>query len=257
MPIEQNVLELINADVDGEISDAEREKLRSYLQSNPEAQQLHTEISGLCQSLDAVEELEPPPHLRHLILDSLKKSSRQEQPATSFWKSFLVAPPLHYASMFAAGSLVTFLIVSSNQISDHAFDDVTDLVGTISADIESDGATPSSVINLTDQALAGTVKAHRAGPIMVIDFDLTSVEPVEIIAEFTDRDVWFNGFAQLESDGTSVAAETGRVSMHMTGKRRYAMYLHNAGGDAATINLRFLAAGEVIHEDILRLGGSD
>ena len=257
MPIEQDMLELINADVDGEISDAGREKLHSYLQSNPEAQQLHTEIAGLCQSLDTVGELEPPPHLRHLILDSLKKPARQERPATPFWKNFLVAPPLHYASMFAAGSLVTFLIVSSNQISDHAFDDITDLVGTTSSDVEGSGTTPTTTINLTDQALAGTVKAHRSGSIMVIDFDLSSVEPVEIIAEFTDRDVWFNGFAQLESDGTSVAAETGRVSMQMTGKRRYAMYLHNASGDAATINLRFLAAGEVIHEDILRFGGSD
>ena len=43
----------------------------------------------------------------------------------------------------------------------------------------------------------------------------------------------------------------------MTGKRRYAMYLHNASGDTATVNLRFYAAGELIYEDELIFGKAD
>ena len=169
----------------------------------------------------------------------------------------LVGPTFRYAGTLVAGSLVTFLIISSNQISERAFDDVTDLVGTMTTDVNGTGHPGDSIINLTDQKLAGTVKAQRAGPIMVIDFDLTSVEPVEIIASFADRDVWFNGFAQLEGGGTTVSAETGRVSLQMTGKRRYAMYLHNAGGGAVVVNLQFFAAGELIYEDDLIFGGSN
>ena len=257
MTIEQDIVELIHADIDGEISDAERERLRTHLASNPEAQRLHDEVAELCHALDDIEERAPPAHLKHLILDSIKTPEQQTVEEPPFWKSFLVAPPLHYAGTFAAGSLVTFLIISSNQISETAFDGVTDLVGTMTADIDAGNTPADSTINLSDQMLAGVIKAHRAGPIMVIDFDLTSIEPVQIIATFTDPDVWFNGFAQLESDGTSVSAETGRVTLSMSGKRRYAMYLHNASGSSATVSLQFVAAGRTIHEDNLTFRSSN
>ena len=255
MAIEEDILELIHADIDGEISGGDRERLHAHLQSNPEAQRKHDEIAELCHALDDIEERAPPGHLKHLILDALPAVKTEEPTEVPFWKSFLVAPPLHYAGTFAAGSLVTFLIVSSNQIQEDAFDGVTDLVGTMSPDIDAKPA--DATINLTDQMLAGTVKAHRTGPILVIDFDLTSMEPVEIIATFTDPDVWFNGFAQLESEGTSVAAETGKVSLRMSGKRRYAMYLHNASASSATVDLQFIAGGRTIHEDSLTFRGTN
>ena len=257
MAVDQEIAELINADIDGEISAADREKLRGYLQSQPEAQELYDEIASLCQSLDAMEAVAPPPHLKHVILDSLQAPPVRPRAVRPLWRRFLVAPPLHYAGTFAAGSLVTFLIISSNQISEHVFDDVTDLVGTVGTEVNGSARPGDGIINLTGRQIAGTVKAHRAGPIMVIDFDLASVEPVEIVAEFTDRDIWFNGFAQLESDGTTVSAETGRVSLRMTGKRRYAMYLYNASGGAATVKLRFYATGELIYEDDLSFASTD
>ena len=51
--------------------------------------------------------------------------------------------------------------------------------------------------------------------------------------------------------GTTVSAETGRVLLGMAGKRRYAVYLHNQGGRNATVKLRFLAYGQVVHETSL------
>lgn len=259
MAIEQDIIELINADIDGELAEAERATLQDYLQAHPDAQAYYDELANMCASLDSVQQLDPPPHLRHQILHAVTKPPAQKarQEEAPFWRSFLLAPPLHYVGTFAAGSLVTFLIISSNQISDRAFDDVTDLVGTMTTDVNSTGGPEYGTINLAAQVLAGTVKAHRAGPIMVIDFDLSASKPVEIIAEFTDPDVWFNGFAQLESDGTSVSAKTGRVSLQMTGKRRYAMYLHNASNSAATVSLRFYAAGELVHEGSLTFGSTE
>ncbi|MBT8080525.1 MAG: zf-HC2 domain-containing protein [Gammaproteobacteria bacterium] len=255
MAIEQDILELIHADIDGEISGGDRERLQAHLQSNPEAQRKHDEVAELCQALDGIEERAPPAHLKHLVLDALPAvKAREPKREIPFWKSLLVAPPLHYVGTFAAGSLVTFLIISSNQIQEGAFNGVTDLVGTMSSDIDAGPA--DTTINITDQMLAGTIKAHRSGPILVIDFDLMSMQSVEIIATFTDPDVWFNGFAQLESEGTSVSAETGKVTLRMSGKRRYAMYLHNASASSATVDLQFIAGGRTIHEDSLTFRGS-
>ena len=96
--------------------------------------------------------------------------------------------------------------------------------------------------------VAGTVTLRSAGPILIVDFDLSARGPVEILAGYSDKSIWFNGFAQLESSGTSISAETGRVTLGMQGKRRYAVYLHNEGGRATTVNLQFRSDGEVVHE---------
>ena len=81
-----------------------------------------------------------------------------------------------------------------------------------------------------------------------LDFDLAAKKHIEVEADYSDPGIWFNGFAQLPSEGTTVSAETGRVRLGMAGKRRYAVYLHNQGGRDATVKLRFLAYGQVVHE---------
>lgn len=48
-----------------------------------------------------------------------------------------------------------------------------------------------------------------------------------------------------------MSAESGRVRLGVAGKRRYAVYLHNQGGREATVRLRFLANGQVVHETSL------
>ena len=90
-----------------------------------------------------------------------------------------------------------------------------------------------------------------------MDFDLVSTDYIEIEAAYSDRTIWFNGFAQLESDDTTVSAGIGRVRLGMEGKRRYAVYLHNQGGRDTTVNLRFMVDGDVVHESKLDYAPSD
>jgi hypothetical protein len=148
--------------------------------------------------------------------------------------------------MFAAGVALTLALVDSDQISRSAFDDVTGLVGTIA---DSEFAVPEhGTISVDKSEVAGTVTLRSTGPILIVDFDLSARQPVEIVAAYSDKTIWFNGFAQLESSGTSVAAEAGAVTLNMDGKRRYAVYLNNPGMRPATIDLRFTADDQVIHE---------
>ena len=118
-------------------------------------------------------------------------------------------------------------------------------------------ATRQDNLELTLNDLAGSVSLSTAGSLMILDFDLASRNTVEIVARFDDRDIWFSGFAQQESEGTTVDAQTGRVTVRMSGQRRYAVFLQNAGQDAATVNLSFLSAGQVLHEGALELAATD
>jgi len=258
MTIEQQYIDLINAEIDGEISDADRALLEAYCVENEEARGYRDEVAALSDDLVAMETLTPPTDIRHTVMREIKA----RRPSTGGGLSEIFAgifglPVVRYGVSFAGGVVLTVALLSSDQASRHAFSDVTDLVGTMS-DIEIAGTfSRADSMDLTLNELAGTVSLNASGPLMVLDFDLASEKPVEIIATFNDRDIWFNGFAQLESQGTSVAASLGSVTVRMEGQRRYAVYLHNADQDAATVNLRFVAARETLYEGKLRFGSKD
>ncbi len=248
MAIAQHIVDLINADLDGEISTVEKRELEAILAANGEARAFHFELSVLCQAMDSIEGIEPPSYLRHVIMEMAgPKRFRSTSPGLA--RRLFSVPAIRLAGAFAAGIVLTISFVSSDKISKNAFDDVTGLVGTMSNRGPSLSASDSTHISGSD--ITGTVAIYRSGQILILDFDLVSQEPVDIVAEFADKNIWFNGFAQLESSGTSVAAEPGRVTLRMEGKRRYAVYLHDAGSKGATVNLRFIVDGSVIHEDQL------
>ena len=249
MAIQPKYVELMNADIDGEISGAERIDLQEYLESNPEAAALRADLAALCGELDEMGQMDPPPHLKYAILDSLQKAkpTRETGQASGFqWKQIFAAPILRHSVTFAAGAFLTFALISSNQISNQAFDDVTGLVGTISD--SAPAASDQNSIRLTSSELAGMVSVHLAGSLNVVDFDLAAEGPVEIVAEFSDHELWFKGFAQLENDNTRILADEGIVRMHTQGRNRYALYLQHTSDIDAPVNFKFYAAGNLIHE---------
>ena len=245
MAIDSKIVELINADVDGEISPADKQELEAALAANPEAQAMHAELSGLGRALNELPDLDSPPHLKHAIMASLP-AAQKEPPRESWFRSLLAAPALGYVGMFVAGALLTLSLVSSDQLSDRAFTDVTGLVGTMSSDVP-DGP-EVRVTHIDRPEVAGRVSMRNSGPLVIVDFDLVSSGPVDIVASYADQTVWFNGFAQLESPGASISAESGRVTMQIDGKRRYALFLQNPSARDVAINLQFRSGGAVVYD---------
>jgi hypothetical protein len=245
MAIDQKIVEFINADIDGEISPAEKRELDVVLANDTEASAFHAEMATLCHAMNSTDSVEPPVYLRHVIMQILKPR-RDPARSASLVSRLFSAPALRVAGAFAAGVILALSFISSDRISRDAFEDVTGLVGTMS---DSAGKLPiRDNISISRKDIAGTVKLHKSGQLLVVDFDLISQAPVVIVAEFSDPTIWFNGFAQLATTGTSVAAQPGQVTLSMEGKRRYAIYLHDSGSRDATINLKFVASETVIHE---------
>jgi hypothetical protein len=245
MTIDPKYFELIQADIDGEIDDSGKAELENFLAESEEGRAVYEELETLCHSLDSMPAIDPPPHLRHVLLNQAPVKTAP-QPAPGFLQRLFSGPALGYVGVFAAGVVLTLALVDSSQISQGAFDDVTGLVGTIA---EPEFAVPKhGSISIDESEVAGTVTLRSTGPILIVDFDLSARKPVEIVAGYSDSTIWFNGFAQLESSGTSIAAETGAVTLKMDGTRRYAVYLNNPAMRPTTIDLQFMADDQVIHE---------
>jgi hypothetical protein len=254
MTIDPRYFELIQADIDGEIDESGKAELENFLADNEEGRAVYEELETLCHSLDSMPQVDPPQHLRHMLLNQapVKVAPR---PAPGLLQRLFSGPALGYVGVFAAGVALTLALVNSGQISKGVFDDVTGLVGTIA---EPEFAVPKhSTISIDESEVAGTVTLRSTGPILIVDFDLSARKPVEIVAAYSDKTIWFNGFAQLESSGTSIASETGAVTLKMDGKRRYAVYLNNPRVRSATVDLRFMADNQVIHEAQLSFPEAD
>jgi len=246
MAIDPKHVELINADIDGEISSADKTELAAILAGSSEVQALHAELSALSESLDKLPGLDSPPHLKHTILASMPQPQpSQGSDGGGFLQGLFTAPALKYVATFAAGAILTLSLISSDRASQRAFDDVTGLVGTISDPVP--GGPGVQTMQISRKEVAGTVTLRSSGPILIVDFDLVSSGPVDIVASYSDQTIWFNGFAQLESSGASISAQSGRVTMQIDGKRRYAVFLHNAGDRDITINLQFVSNGKAIY----------
>lgn len=247
MAIEQKYQDLINADIDGEISAEEKTELQAFLADSAEGRALHDELASLCASLDSVEEETPPVHLRHVIMNSIPQPPAPKS-SPGFLHALFAAPAFRYSLSFAGGVFLALSIVNSSQVSNQAFDNVTGLVGTVADPVD---AKLASSVAVDEPDVAGVVSLRSTGSLLILDFDLAAKKHIEVEADYSDPGIWFNGFAQLPSEGTTVSAETGRVRLGMAGKRRYAVYLHNQGGRDATVKLRFLAYGQVVHETSL------
>ncbi len=247
MAIEQKYQDLINADIDGEISAEEQAELQAFLADSAAGRALHDELSSLCHALDTTEDEIPPVHLRHVIMNSIPKPPAPES-SPGFLNVLFAAPALRYALSFAGGVFLALSIVNTGQVSNHAFDNVTGLVGTVADPVD---ATLASSVSVDELDVAGVVSLRSAGSLLILDFDLVAKDHIEVEADYSDPGIWFNGFAQLPSEGTTVSAESGLVRLGMAGKRRYAVYLHNQGGRDATVKLRVLANGQVVHETSL------
>ena len=259
MAIDPKYVDLINAEIDGEISAEDRILLEEHVAQDPDARALRDELSDLCAKLDGVEFIPPPAHLRHVILNTVSPQiDSQTTSGRGHWRvmmgTLFGGSVPRYAMSFAAGAVLTYTFISSDRISRQALDDVTDLVGTISQPEFTGEKSAEARILLTLNEIAGSVHLNSVGSIMILDFDLVARGPIEIVASFSDLDIWFNGFAQLESNGTTITAEAGQVRVRMEGQRRYAVYLNNDSHSAATISLRFYSGGTLIHEDELRFG---
>lgn len=244
MAIDQKFTNLINADIDGEISDADKAELLAFLADSTEGRTLYEELSMLCSKLESIEDATPPDHMRYVIMNAVKPMHARPSFLSSL-RTLVAAPALRYATVFAAGVALTLSLANSGQITNNAFSDVAGLVGTVANPTDTK---LESSIAITETEVAGTVYLRSRGPLLVLDFDLVTKGPIDIEANYIDPSIWFNGFAQLESSGTTISAGTGRVTLRMDGKRRYAVYLHNEGSRDITINLQFFSAGRVVHK---------
>ena len=230
--IEEKYVELIHAELDGELPEQCRAELSRYLLANPEARAFREELRQVCAALDAVEQVPPPPGLRESIRDALAAV----QPPRRVGHTHVLRAPAkwRYAAAIAGGLIVSAVAFQLGFESREGLR-VSDLVGTMAGQAPAAATIPVDSLRIDRDDLSGSVELYEAGPTLLLEFDIASQQPIEVVANFDGRETRFSGNSAGEGKGG----------------RHFAIALEREAGQSSSVGLRFYAAGTLIHEEVL------
>jgi len=197
----ERAIQLVNAEIDGELSGPERAELNRLLLADPEVRALRDGLARTCAALDSLESLEVPADLHGTIISALPDAPIPCADEARF--SFLRRPAFRYAATFAGGLLASALVFQAGVLRQDGLDS-TELTGTI-ASVASD---PSRIdVDLPQARGVITLEGTAAAP--VVQTRLTANQPIRVIARADGREVRMEGFVAAHHDAVEMSAGFG------------------------------------------------
>jgi hypothetical protein len=171
-------LALINADIDGELDAAQRAELARTLLADTKLRELRDGLRRLCQTLDAVPPVDPPPGLQESILAAMPQmapplrrlgdrppgATRRYAPAIMVWRYAAVV-----AGVLVAGG-VMFELMRSPAL------EPSELAGTIALD---PAATLVDTAQIAGGPVSGRVSLYRDRAALTLRFEVTASTPID------------------------------------------------------------------------------
>jgi hypothetical protein len=210
-------IELIHAEIDGELDAQQRAELARRLLANPEARAQRDDLQRLCKSLEALEAAEPPPQLLESVLAALPHSAPGS--ARSWWAD----PRWRYAAMFA-GVLVAAAVVFETV--DRTRNPGSEAAGTMATHLRG----PVDSVRLGNGPVLGQVSLYRDGAGLSLGLELVASAPVDVLIASGGHTLRVNGLGRPEGSGM----------------RPTAVPLPGFGTSGQTVSVTFLMAGRQV-----------
>ena len=182
-------LALIHAEIDGELSTAERGELARRVLGDPHTRAVREELRQLCAALEAIPVVDPPARLQTNILAAL--------PPSNVHPHRVALPPLRWryaaviAGVLAVGGVVFATLDGQRPGS-------AELAGTITAP-----RAPVTIdaVRLNGGPLTGRVSLYRDARGLALAFDLATNAPVDVIIVSGEHTLRVSGLNQKGSGG--------------------------------------------------------
>ena len=257
--LEARALELINAEIDGELKPDERAELDAILESSAEARAMKAELLKFVNLLDSVPERAPPEALAGRILERIPV--RKGRPAFSLASLISSFQPLPSGLAFAAGLLLTVGVYELSP-EHQAPDDLSSMVGTMLMDSQPDPSAQDARLAISAPGVLGSVALSDAGDTLILSFDVAAEQETEIVIAMADAGLGFRGIARgpsSEPEGGEYYEFAGGVLrvVSETG-RPFNVYLRRVEKGAIrpqTLGIEVIQMGERVFEGSIELHG--
>jgi len=257
--LEEHALELINAEIDGELGPEERAELDDLLEASEAARALRAELRKLANLLDGLPEKAPPADLADSILRDIHVPKRQ--PAFSVSRLFASVQPAAAGFAFAAGLLLAVGFYELSP-SDRFSVDASNMVGTMVMNPQSDVARQTDTMMVQGPGISGKVSISVSGEFKILSFDLASARQTEIQIALTDTGLGFGGIAHGPV-GNTIGVDYYEVSggsLRVVNEEShpFTVYLRridNAGSRPEGIGIRVIQSGESVFAGSIGIHG--
>lgn len=204
-------LELIHAEIDGELDAAGRAELARWVLADPEGRVLREELRRLCAALDSLPAVEPPEELRSTVLAALPQTYVEPQRSwTPGWRYAALV-----AGVLAAGAVVLQTVRGPGPAP-------SEVAGTMSAP----SAKVLDTVQLANGPIAGHVSLYREPSGLGLRFDLVGSSPIDVLVTAGGHALRINGVAATDKPGATTTVA-----------------LPGFPVDVQTVDLAFLVAG--------------
>ena len=239
--IEQRTLDLIHAELDGELHVGDLAELQRRLEADPEAQAMSDHLGKISGALARMTPVAPPAGLQQQILQATRPAAKV-LPFRDRRVQFV-----RYTMALAAGIAIAVVGIQFTGSSGPGLD-ADQLVGTIGGKA---GATQPSGAEVTLQApdLKGSVGLSSDDGRWALVFDTASEQPVKVTAAYAEAAFRLKGYAPDGPGAGAVSATPGLIEFVNQGSQRRVLFLEPGAGGAVRIS--FEGQGKLLQEAVL------
>jgi hypothetical protein len=216
-------LELIHAEIDGELDAHERGELARELLADPAIRLVRDQLHELCAHLDGLEQDEPPAELQAKILGALPPAA---VPLTPYRRSL---PRWRYAALIAGVLAAGSVVFESVRGPEPATSEMTGTMAAADAP-----ALDTAVLN--NGPISGRVSLYRDGTGLSVALELVASAPVDVLVASDGHTLRINGL------GNASGASRPRV-----------VALPGPGAKGQAVGLTFLMSGRKVSTATLRV----
>ena len=247
---EHKYIDLIQAELDDQLSDGQRAELDALLRESAAARADREEYRDLAGLLRQVPSRQPPDSLRQGILAQIELAGRQ-RPAPKAWA---IPAAARTAMAFAAGIVVTIGLFRLAPV-DIGPTDTRTLVGSMVRNQALNYEFPRDQMKFDLGTEQGSVELHRNNNLLVLEFELRSARPMNLELEFAGQGLQFEGFAHHSATPPMLRVSTEFIGVIASGDQSFVVFLAYASekdaGSGASIELYFQFAGGQTHRAVL------
>ena len=244
---DKKYIELIQAELDNELSVDQQAELDTLLDASAEARASRKDFRDLAGLLRKIPTRQPPETLRRSILAQIELAGRQ-RPAPSAWAMPAAA---RMAMAFAAGVVVTIGLFRLAP-ADIGSIDTRSLVGSMVNNQALPGGLSRDRLELGLDTVQGSVELHRNNNVLMLEFAFDSKAPLNLVLDFVGQGLQFEGFAHQSVAPPDLQVSADSIAIVANGDQSFVVFLaytdEKDRGFAASITLEFQLAGGQTHQ---------
>ena len=244
-------IELIQAELDGELNEDQKAELDSLLDESAEARTTRKDFRDLAGLIRQIPSREPPESLRQSILAQIELPAGRNRPAPSRWAMPVTA---RMAMAFAAGIVITIGLFRLAPV-DIGPTDTRSLVGSMVRNQALPYELPRDRLEVGLDTVQGSVELHRNNNLLMLEFEFNSTGPVILALDFAGQGLQFEGFAHQSVPPPGLQVSTDSIGITASGDQSFVVFLaytHEKDmGSEANVALEFQLAGGQTHQFVL------